>query len=65
MNKAMEKFKRRLHQHQIKSVLKYLEEAFDRCNTLEEWESEAYSIYMTHCSFSYDTFLRLKKYAGV
>lgn len=61
----MNKFRRKLRRKQINYVLRMLEEAFDKCDTLEEWENESYSIYMTHCSFSYDIFKRLKEYAGV
>ena len=54
--------KRKLRNKHINHVLRLLESAFDESDTLKEWEDKSYSIYVTHFSYDYDTFLKLKKY---
>lgn len=45
----------------VKHILRQIEKAFDKKNSIKEYEELCECIYFSDCQIEYDEFLRLKK----
>lgn len=44
----------------VKHILRQIEKAFDKADSVKEYEELCESIYFSDCKFDYNTFLKLK-----